>query len=209
MITKWEMTQVTENQICNQCVSVSYLVLCFVGWWCCFIRLLRRFVLLFISSPVCGQISRHKAAAKHHSDFEPSVFKQTRDFRHWLLLSGSTSLGDRTEIIRYRAMYFCSVVKRFYKRLLLVASSFQFLTTTKKNSRCRLPWSDDAIVGYQGMMRVMRYYLRGHLYYMPRIQSDHTRLEYIITWTHGSSKRDLKFNFPWASKTYIYIYLCN
>ena len=134
--------------------------------------------------PVCGQISRLKAAAKHHSDFEPSVFKQTRDFRHWLLLSGSTSLLDRTEIIRYRAMYFCSVVKRFYKRLLLVASSFQFLTTTKKNSRCRLPWSDDAIVGDQGMMRVMRCYLRGHLYYMPRIRSDHTRLEYIITWPH-------------------------
>ena len=87
MITKWEMTQVTENRISNQCVSVSYLVLCFVGWWCCFIRLLRRFVLLFISSPVCcGQISRHKAAAKHHSDFEPPVFKQTRDFRQHILI---------------------------------------------------------------------------------------------------------------------------
>ena len=54
----------------------------------------------------------------------------------------------------------------------------------QKIARCRLPWSDDAIVGDQGMMRVMRCYLRGHLYYMPRIRSDHTRPEYIITCTY-------------------------
>ena len=81
------MTQVTENHRCNQCLFLTVLVLCLISFcvlWDDVVVLSASSGDLFYYSypPVCGQISRLKAAAKHHSDFEPSVSKQTRDFRH-------------------------------------------------------------------------------------------------------------------------------
>ena len=187
MISKWEMTQVTENHRCNQCLINSLCLISFCVLWDDDVVLSASSGDLFYYSypPVCGQISRHKAAAKHHSDFEHSVSEQTRDFRHWLLLLLFSQWSywnhqiPRDDLM----MYFCYQWSNVFTN-----DSFCWwpprFNCWQKIARCRLPWSDDAIVGDQGMMRVMRCYLRGHLYYMPRIRSDHTRPEYIITCTY-------------------------
>ena len=158
--------------------------------------------------PVCGQISRLKAAAKHHSDFEPSVSKQTRDFsRHWLLLSGcmgstsQCSYWNRDDLM----IYFCHQWSNVLQTTLFVGGLLISIVD-KKNIPMPI-----AVIGWCDSWRPRDDEGYEMLSPWPPLLYATDPIRSHATWIHhhmatlssngssnGSSKRDQKFCFPWA-----------
>ena len=141
------------------CLIKSYLVLCFVLWDDDVVLSAYSGDLLYYSYPlVCGQISRHKAAAK----MKPSITQTL------ILDTKCTSRTASSDIWDVLLLYQWPNVFTFYKLFFFVGS----LIVSRVDNKMRQS-------GDQEMMGSM---LSGdHLYYMPGMRSDHTRREYIIT----------------------------